>query len=1351
MLLHERLRRIAGVLGACCAVFGAIALIGWLRDANPFAFLQLNAAPMKPGAAFCLILTGLSLCLQLQANVIVRRFGIACAAIALIFTLATLAKKWFQIDLGLDRIFVQGGAALGSRMSTHSAITLSGIALAQIFLSQQRNRRKWPVSAWLSNLAIGISAASLIASEFATSVALTRPLRLSSHLSIALLLLALGTLLARPDDRHLQVLFARSMAGMLARRLLLGVAIVPVVFSVVLAILVRQELITLADGVVLFVFAIIVTGFGLALFSVEAAAGIGESREEAEQARLALTAQLQEQAAQLQETVGLRTRELREANASLRTAAESNALLAMVAQNSTNGVMITDAEGRTKWVNAAFTRLTGFELDHIKGRKPGELLQGPDTNPETVARLREAVRNGQPCKVEILNYTRARTPFWQIVDMQPVRDPAGRLINFVANQTDITSQRADKLHLEHLNQRFELAVRAADLGVWELDVPGQRLTWDQRTLENYGLRADQFKGKFTDWTDRLHPEEREAVIARVANLKRERNHYEHEYRIIRASDGAERRILSCAIVQRDAQGKPLRVTGTDRDVTADREAKHQVNALNERLRLALQSSKYGVWEFDVVTGRRNWDDRVLELFGMTRSEFDPNRSMWLERIHPDDRPIANENMLRVLAGERAEYTINYRIIRPDGSIRHAESHGYLQRDAAGRPLRLVGLSRDITDQKHMAQALDLAEQRWQLAIEGTNDSVWDWDIPSGRIYHDERWARMLGYREGELENTSEGWKRLVHPDDLPDNEAAMQAHLAERLPFYQHEVRLRARDGTWRWLLDRGKVVRRSASGEPLRMVGTHTDITAGKQLEQRLRKSEQLASEVSRLAQIGGWEIDLSSQRVTWTDGTRRIHEVDDSFQPTIDSIWQFFPLEARTTVQSAINELTPASPSFDIQVSLLTARGSRRWVRMLGRGEFHRGTTSTVHGAIQDVTAQHESLETRRQLETQLFQAQKMETLGTLAGGIAHDFNNLLTGIIGYHELAADSMEEDHPARSCLIEARNASLRARELVDRILTFGRQSGGPAHDPIDLTAVIEEARRFLRATLPSNITIEVFFAPHCSHVLADATQLHQVLLNLGSNAAHAMRQHGGLLRIALEPTEVSPDLALTLGSTTASSYIRLSVSDTGHGMDEATRRRIFDPFFTTKNTREGTGLGLAVVHGIVRSHHGAIDVESIVGKGSTFHIYLPAAAVESEPESEPAETAPRGGGEFICVVDDEEVVGTCTKLVLENKGYRTLIFKSGEECLADLESNPSRCSVLVTDQTMPGMQGAELAAALRRLAPDMPIVIMSGYFSKISPQALDELGQVELLAKPFTTEELLHAVHRALSSTAKVG
>ncbi|MES2697777.1 MAG: PAS domain-containing protein, partial [Verrucomicrobiota bacterium] len=1085
-------------------------------------------------------------------------------------------------------------------------------------------------------------------------------------------------------------------------------------------------------------------GFAITLFSVDAAANINEERAEAEQARLLLTARLQEQAVKLQETVDLRTRELSQTNASLRAAADSNALLALVAQNNTSGVMITDASGGVEWLNAAFTRMTGYTLADLKGRHSGPILQGRNTDPAAAARLREAEHRGDPIQVDLLNYTKAGVAFWQSIDMQPVRDKEGRVAHFVSHHLDITQQRAAQLHLAHLHERLELATRAAALGVWEWDAITRRNTWDARTLEIYGLRPDQFKGTIEEWKEHIHPDDRATAAGKVQSILAGGHTYEHKFRIIRSSDGAERYLESRAIVQRDGQGNLLRITGTERDITAEHEAMHHAQTLNERLRLALRSSQFGVWEYDFIANRRIWDDRMMEIYGIPLDNFDRVAPQWEQYIHPEDREATVSSLKKLISGELSDYTARFRILRHDGDLRHIKSHGYLQRDAHGRPIRVVGLTRDVTEETQLEQALDLAEQRWQLAIEGTNDSVWDWDVVTGQVYHDDRWARMLGYEPGELDTTNAGWKSLAHPDDLAANEAAVREHFDQRTPFYQHELRMRARNGDWRWILDRGRVVHRATDGRPLRMAGTHTDITARKRLEERLRKTEQLANEVSRLAQIGGWEVDLHASSVTWTEGTRRIHEVDDTFQPTIESVWQFFPPNALTTVQTALRDATPARPSFDIEVPLLSARGRRVQVRILGHGEFRHGKAVSVHGAIQDITARHESEEARRELEAQLFQAQKMETLGTLAGGIAHDFNNLLTGIIGYHELAADSLPEDHSARMCLNEARNASLRARELVEQILTFGRHSGGGEHGPIDLSLVIEEARRFLRATLPANITIDTQLASHCGSVNADATQIHQVLLNLGSNAAHAMRHHGGALRITLEPAEVTPDLALTLGGPPADSYLRLSVTDTGHGMDESTRRRIFDPFFTTKNTREGTGLGLAVVHGIVRSHRGAIDVESAPGNGSSFHVYLPIASGDNPPPDLDPDVAPRGRGEYVCVVDDEDVVASCTKLVLENKGYRTLVYGSAEHCLEEMRSDPTQCAVLITDQTMPGMQGTELAAALRKVSPTLPIVIMSGYFSKISSQALDELGQVELLAKPFTTDELAHAIYRAL-------
>ncbi len=1334
MSIDPLLRRAAGWLGLLVLV-PTVAAIG--IEVGGWASLEVGPRPfLKLHAAVALSFLGAALWLTTDGR---RQLGTVFAAAAALVGV-------FSLGAGAAGEHAWFGHAL---MSALGALCVITAAAAIVALHQKRSRSRWPMSAWLANLVVALGIAALVSLSLQSSLADVRPIPVTPGLAIGLILIGLGVLFARPADLHARILFQRTPAGLLARRLFVGAAGIPLLLSGIAAWLIGRSVLSAADGLVLLISMIVLCGFALALFSIEAAEDVEEVREEAEQARLLMTARLQEQAARLQELVAQRTEELERSNASLRTAAESNALLALVAQNSTNGVIIADAEGRIQWVNAAFTRTTGYSLAEVRGRKPGRVLQGPDTDPAAIRELRTAEQQGNPVRVELLNYRKDGTPFYHIIDIQPVRGEGGRILNYIGNQTEITEQRAAKVRLEQLNHRLELATRAADLGVWEWDAASDRSVWDARTLGIYGVRAEDFHGRADDWRARLHPEDRDAAIARVRAALAAGDTFEHTYRILRASDGAERHVQSRAILQRNAAGQTIRIIGTDRDITAEREATRHTQALNERLRLALRSSSFGVWEYDIVHNRRIWDERMLELYDVAAGTFDAREPLWESHLHPEDHDAAIARVRRLILGEENDLSHRFRIRRPDGDVRHMESHGYLQRDQAGRPLRVVGLTRDITEEAELEQALEIAEQRWQLAIEGTNDSVWDWDIASGQVYHDERWSRMLGYEAAEIRNTNEGWKALAHPDDLAENEAVIHAHFGQRTTYYQHELRMRAKDGGWRWILDRGRVVRRSADGRPLRMVGTHTDITPRKQLEERLRKSEELANQVSRLALIGGWEIDFQTSRVEWNEGTRRIHEVDDTFQPTLETMWHFYPPESLAVVQSAMGNTSPATPSFDLEAQLITATGRRIWVRILGQGDFQQGRTVSVHGAIQDITQQHSSDEARRELESQLFQAQKMETLGTLAGGIAHDFNNLLTGIIGYHELAADSVPEDHPARMCLNEARNASLRARQLVEQILTFGRQNAAGEHGPIDLGLVIEEARRFLRATLPANITIETHFAQGCGPVNADATQIHQVILNLGSNGAHAMRHNGGTLHISLQPADLSPELALSIGGPVSNSYVRLSVSDTGHGMDESTRRRIFDPFFTTKKTREGTGLGLAVVHGIVRSHRGAIDVDSVPGRGSTFHIYLPCTGTDTAPSGGPSAASPSGSGEFICVVDDEEVVASCTKLVLENKGYRALTFGSAEECLAELQSDPTRCAVLMTDQTMPGMQGTELAAALRRLHPALPVVIMSGYFSKISPQDLDELGQVELLAKPFTTDELAFAVHRALNPESK--
>ena len=331
---------------------------------------------------------------------------------------------------------------------------------------------------------------------------------------------------------------------------------------------------------------------------------------------------------------------------------------------------------------------------------------------------------------------------------------------------------------------------------------------------------------------------------------------------------------------------------------------------------------------------------------------------------------------------------------------------------------------------------------------------------------------------------------------------------------------MRTDSGKWIWTLDRGKIVSRDQDGKAVRMVGTQCDVTNRKVLEERLRNSEEISIHVSRLAQIGAWEWTLTEEFMTWSPELFRLTGVDLGFNPTLENMALLFSSQDRFIFTQAIEQATRDGRPFDLEASLLMVKGKIRWVRVIGQAEFQDGRAVRIFGALQDVSARKEAEESQRTLESQLFQVQKMETLGTLAGGIAHDFNNLLTGIMGYQDLALDTLDETNPARQCLSEARNASFRARELVDQILTFSRQTGVGERMPIDLGQVVEEARRFLRSTVPSIIQIETEISPHCARVNADATQIHQLLLNLGTNAAHAMRSGGGVLSIKLEPIQV---------------------------------------------------------------------------------------------------------------------------------------------------------------------------------------------------------------------------------------
>ena len=411
-------------------------------------------------------------------------------------------------------------------------------------------------------------------------------------------------------------------------------------------------------------------------------------------------------------------------------------------------------------------------------------------------------------------------------------------------------------------------------------------------------------------------------------------------------------------------------------------------------------------------------------------------------------------------------------------------------------------------------------------------------------------------------------------------------------------------------------------------------------------------------------------------------------------------------------------------------------------------RSKSSPIHkngevvGAV--VTFNDASLEQeKRVLESQLRQAQKMEAIGTLAGGIAHDFNNILTPILGYAELVQDHLPQDGDLWRQQQEIIKAGKRAKDLVGQILSFSRQTEHQL-SPVSLSSLLKEVSKLLRASIPTTVEIRLTIDPGCGMIMADPTQLHQVIMNLCTNANHAMRPDGGILDISLTQVSIAKDDVSKKMLLEPGPHLCLAISDTGCGMTKAVQDKIFEPYFTTKPKGEGTGLGLSVVHAIVRNHGGAITVYSEPGKGTTFHVYFPEQIEVAAPEEREEAKAIPGGDERILVVDDEHEIVDLLKRLLEGLGYRVIPLCSSLDALQYFTEHHQDIDLVLTDMSMPHLSGTQLTGQIKMLRPDMPVILCSGFSREINAESAMAIGVSRYLMKPVVKRELAEAVRAVL-------
>jgi predicted ATPase/signal transduction histidine kinase/GAF domain-containing protein/CheY-like chemotaxis protein len=518
------------------------------------------------------------------------------------------------------------------------------------------------------------------------------------------------------------------------------------------------------------------------------------------------------------------------------------------------------------------------------------------------------------------------------------------------------------------------------------------------------------------------------------------------------------------------------------------------------------------------------------------------------------------------------------------------------------------------------------------------------------------------------------------------------------------------------------------------------------KRAEEELRRSDSYLSEAQRLSHTGSFSWRPSSGEISWSDETFRIFEFDPASTPTVDLMMQrVHPEDLATWLQ--VSERAPQGGQDFAHHYRLRMPDARVKHLYVVAHAIHSETADVYFvGAVKDVTEEKWAQAERERLEQRLRQSAKMEAVGRFAGGIAHDFNNILAGVLAYAEMAFDEAPADAPRKRYAQNVLNAASRGRDLVEQILAYSRSQRGK-REPVDVTSVVGETLDLLRGVLPMGIRLEANAPTSPLVVSGDATQLHQVVMNLCSNAIHAMPA-GGILRVALETVELSGERALSHGTLGAGSYLLLIVEDSGSGMEEATLARIFEAFFTTKEVGKGTGLGLSLVYAIVTDSGGAIDVKSAPRQGTVFTIYLrrsdvPPATAESGPD-----TPPRGHGERVLLIDDEAPVLAAAADVLLRLGYEPASYSDSHAALAAFEAAPERFDVVVSDEIMPGLTVAGLSRVLRHHRPDLPMVLMSGFSSAILTQDALAAGVSELVTKPLQSREIAATLARVLHRTA---
>ena len=993
-----------------------------------------------------------------------------------------------------------------------------------------------------------------------------------------------------------------------------------------------------------------------------------------------------------------------------------------IVQTMNSIVLLRDFEGKILFMNRAGQEFFGFREDEIVGANvvgtivPERSLNGKDLS----AMIRDIGRNPDDFIYnENENMRRNGERVWMSWANRLFLDEQGRPVGILAVGRDLSNRKRMEETLRASEARYRTLAENIPNGVAALlDRDLKIVLADGRAVEQVGLTQKDFIGKTPA---EVFPKEMVDPVLPLLKVALE------GIPVTFQANYAGRNFELSAAPIVDSSGEISRCMVLGLDVSRQVEVERAYRESKQMVTDILESTTESFVSLDEDLTVTYINRAAEEVLGWNRRQVVGRK---FDEIIPEARGgILEEKFREVLA--RRQPVAFERFFDREPYRNWYEIHLYPE------PRGVLAFFQVTTQRREAEERLRANEERFRQLAENIRQVFWLTSLDSNEfLYVSPVFKEVWGRDPETMYQNPSVWLDAVYPEDVKEVKRYLRA--LSRNEEAETQYRIVRPDKSIRWIQNRGFPVRDS-SGQPYRLAGIAEDITHRKRVERELRESE---SRYRSLVEdsFDGIFVQKGSRIVFVNQRLMEMLGYDEEELLCLEH-WQIYHPDFR--------DLTRKRASARMMGEQVPTRYEVRCLRKDGNSFFAevsaRAITLDAEPGIQvwihDISERKLAEATQNRLEAELRQSQKMEAIGTLAGGIAHEFNNILAAILGYTELAFFGLPEDHPSRTHLERVVSSSHRAKDIIQQILSFSRRNDQDKK-PLRIGHVVQEAMNLVRATLPSNIEIREKTAFLPGTVLANPTQIHQIIFNLCSNAAHAMRDRGGMLEVRLSEKRLDGVPPASPMGVPPGRYVELEVRDSGEGMGREVLERIFEPFFTTKSPGEGTGMGLSVVHGIVQSHRGSIDVSSKPGQGSSFRVLLPVLDDQMAGETPCARFRTPGGSERILFVDDDKDIADLGRNMLSILGYHVTTAASGSEALQIFRDRQRKFDLIITDQSMPGITGLELAEAVCLIQRTTPVILCSG--SAEIPPCGDNIR--EFLVKPITMTQLALIVRKVLDS-----